>query len=119
MSEEEFKPIENYHRSWEDETTFNDVLADTLSKAPYLLVSLGIHLLIAVLVAGLAFLRAQETIAPTIEMTAEPPPPDVEEEEEDNTKPKNGLGNKNNRQMGTRQPDRTQPGQIHGENHNT
>lgn len=83
MSEEEFDPIDyDYHRPWEEETSFNDVLADTLAKAPYLLVSLGIHLVFAVLLAGLAFLRAEESVAPTIEMAAEPPPPEVEEEEE-------------------------------------
>ncbi len=76
-----------YHRPWEEEKTFNDVLADTLSKAPYLLASIGIHGFIALLLAGLAFLRSEESVAPTIEMVAEPPPPLVEEEEEPEPEP--------------------------------
>ena len=84
MTEEDYNELEelDYHRPWEHETSFNDVLADTISKAPYLLISLGIHLLIALLLAGLAFLRPQVSEAPTIEMAAEPPPPEVEQEEE-------------------------------------
>ena len=84
MSEQPIQPLDiDYHRSWEQEKSFNDVLADTLSKAPYLLVSLAIHGLGALVLAGFAFLRSQAQEAPTIEMQAAPPPPQIDEPEEE------------------------------------
>jgi len=72
----------DFHRRWDQETSFNDVLADTLTKAPYLLISLAIHGLIALILMGIAFMRAGTSETPTITMAAQPPPPEVEEEEE-------------------------------------
>ncbi len=67
------------HRPWEHDKSFNDVLADTMRQAPYLLVSLAIHGLGALLLAGLAFLRPTEPETPEITVVAPETPPDVEE----------------------------------------
>ncbi|HEX9794340.1 MAG TPA: prenyltransferase/squalene oxidase repeat-containing protein [Planctomycetota bacterium] len=71
-----------YHRYHEQETTFNDILADWLHRAPYLFASLGIHALLALVVAGLGFLRPTTSEAPTLEVVTTPPPPDVIDKEE-------------------------------------
>ena len=82
MSEPHFDLDIEYTRPWEHETSFNDVLAETLHKFPYLLISLALHALVAAALAGFAFLRGGDQEAPLIEMAAQPPPPEVEEIEE-------------------------------------
>ncbi|MBC8329091.1 MAG: hypothetical protein H8E31_10130 [Planctomycetes bacterium] len=67
------------HRPWEHDKSFDEVLADTMKQAPYLLVSLAIHGLGALLLAGLAFLRPEEADAPVISVRAQEVPPIVEE----------------------------------------
>ncbi len=69
------------HRSWEQETSFNDVLAEQLRRAPYLLASALIHVLIGFIVAGFMLLTKEETEVHTITAQPPPPPPEVEEEE--------------------------------------
>ncbi|RMH04277.1 MAG: hypothetical protein D6702_03475, partial [Planctomycetota bacterium] len=58
---------------------FHDTLAQTLEKAPYLLVSLALHGLAALLLAGLAFLRPEPEAAVEIRMAVAPPPPEIVE----------------------------------------
>ena len=79
---EEPQPIDlEYHRPWEQSHSFNEVLAEQIRKAPYFLLSVAIHGLALLAVAGMIFLQSNESDAPTIEMVAEAPPPEIEEEE--------------------------------------
>lgn len=78
---ENFEPEFEHYRSWEHQPTFNEVLAEQLRKAPYLLASLAIHAVLAFAVAGLQLLTQGNSEAPILEMVAQPPPPEIEEEE--------------------------------------
>ncbi|KAA3609585.1 MAG: hypothetical protein DWQ01_09655 [Planctomycetota bacterium] len=79
---EYFEPQFDHHRPWEVEHSFNDVLAEQLRKAPYLLGSLLIHAALAFAFAGLEFLGRSVNEAPVLEVAAPEPPPEVVEEEE-------------------------------------
>ena len=64
----------NLPKPWEEEETFNDVLYDWMSKAPWLLISAALHFVIGVIVAAIpwsAFDQAPEQI---IEAGVEQPP---------------------------------------------
>jgi len=63
------------------DSTFQETVADQIEHAPYLLVSIAFHFMVGLILAGMAFLRVQESEAPIIEMIATPPPPMVEEDE--------------------------------------
>lgn len=69
-----------FHRSWEQPPSFNEVLAEQLRKAPYVLASLAIHAICGFALAGLQLLSSNQTQAPILEMVAQPPPPVVEED---------------------------------------
>ena len=70
-----------YSRRWEDEASFNDVLAEQIRKAPYLLTSLLVHAILAFIISGWILLTSSSSEAPTITVQAPPPPPEIEEEE--------------------------------------
>jgi hypothetical protein len=70
------------HRHWEHEASFNEILAEQLSKAPYLIASIFIHAVIFFVVGGIMLLTEDASETPVIEMQAAPPPPEIEEEEE-------------------------------------
>jgi len=72
-----------YHRPWEHETSFNDVLAEQLRRAPYVIASIVLHALIFLIVAGIMILKGsnQHEVPQFVAAQAEPPP-EVEEEEE-------------------------------------
>ena len=80
MSEHEPVEFEVYRR-WEEETSFNDVLAEQLQKAPYLIASVVLHGIIFLIITGIMLLQTEETETPTLVMQPAPPPPEVEEEE--------------------------------------
>ncbi len=69
------------HRPWEQEASFNDVLAEQIKKAPYLIGSMLLHGIIFMAVSAIMLLTDSESSAPEIQMVAAPPPPDVEDEE--------------------------------------
>lgn len=72
-----------YHRPWEHEHTFNDVLAEQLKRAPYIIASIFVHFLIGLIVAGIMVLTAgDDSTPPQLVAAPPPPPPEVEEEEE-------------------------------------
>ena len=72
-----------YHRPWEHEHTFNDVLAEQLRRAPYIIASIVMHFLIGLIVAGIMVLTGgEESTPPQLVAAPPPPPPEVEEEEE-------------------------------------
>lgn len=72
-----------YHRPWEHETSFNDVLAEQLRRAPYIIASMVVHALILLIVGGIMILTAKEKSTPPQLVAAAPEPlPEVEEEEE-------------------------------------
>ena len=80
MSEHEPVEFEVYRR-WEEETSFNEVLAQQLQKAPYLIASVVIHGVLIMVFMGIMLLQTEETDTPTLVMQPAPPPPEVEEEE--------------------------------------
>ena len=72
-----------YHRPWEHETSFNDVLAEQLRRAPYMIASMFLHFLIGLVVMGIMVLTGNEDApVPQFVAAAAEPPPEVEEEEE-------------------------------------
>jgi len=77
------QPID-YHayRPWEHQATFNDVLAEQLRRAPYLLASALIHVIIGFILASMMLLTRDKQEVPTIIAAPPPPPPEVVEEEE-------------------------------------
>ena len=79
MSEEHYEF--EVHRPWEHETSFNEVLADQLKKAPYLIISMAIHGVIAFAISFIMLLMSKESETPVFEMAAVDPPPEIEEEE--------------------------------------
>jgi hypothetical protein len=72
---------QEYSRRWEDEASFNDVLAEQIRKAPYALISIAVHAVLAFIISGWIILTSTTSEAPTITVQAPPPPPDIEEEE--------------------------------------
>ena len=72
---------QEYSRRWEDEASFNDVLAEQIRKAPYVLISIAVHAVLAFIISGWIILTSTTSEAPTITVQAPPPPPDIEEEE--------------------------------------
>jgi len=72
---------QEYSRRWEDEASFNDVLAEQIRKAPYVLISIAVHAVLAFIISGWIILTSTTSDAPTITVQAPPPPPDIEEEE--------------------------------------
>jgi hypothetical protein len=81
-------------KSWEEEQTFNDVLYDWMSRAPWLAISAAAHLLAFFIIANvpwnLIFKKPEKEIvaqveAPQVEEYEEPPEEPEEVEEEDVT----------------------------------
>jgi hypothetical protein len=71
------------HRSWEYDTSFNDVLSEQLSRAPYLIASIFAHFLIGLMVAGILVLTNHDEPDPPLFVAAAPEvPPDVDDEPE-------------------------------------
>ena len=80
MSNEDFTPIESsLPKSWEQEETFNDVLYDWMSRAPWLAISAAAHLVIFLIIAAIPW-NLFDTDDPTEIQTAleQPPPPEFE-----------------------------------------
>lgn len=62
-------------------SSFQDVLGEQMRRAPYVIASLVAHFMIALVVAGIMILAADESVKPPQLVAAPPPPiPDVEEE---------------------------------------
>ena len=80
MSEHEQFEFDS-HRRWDEETSFNEVLAEQLQKAPYLIASMVLHGIIFLVVTGIMLLTSEESTTPVLVMEPAPPPPEVEEEE--------------------------------------
>jgi hypothetical protein len=72
-----------YHRPWEEEHTFADVIGDLMLHLPYIIASVVLHFLIGLVVAGIMLLTSTDTEVPTLVAAPPPPPPDIEEEEEE------------------------------------
>ena len=70
------------HRPWEHEASVNDVLAEQIKKAPYVIGSMVLHGIIFFIVSAWILLTTSESTGPVLEMVAAPPPPEIEEEEE-------------------------------------
>ncbi len=69
------------HRSWEYDTSFNDVLSEQLRRAPYLIASIFAHFLIGLLVAGILVLTNHDEPDPPLFVAAPvETPPDVDNE---------------------------------------
>ena len=58
---------------------FNEVLAEQLRRAPYLIASMVLHAGVALVIAGFLLLKTEETETPVIVMTPPPPPPKIED----------------------------------------
>ena len=56
---------------------FNEVLAEQLRRAPYLIASMVLHAGVALVIAGFLLFQKEETETPVIVMAPAPPPPDV------------------------------------------
>ncbi len=84
MTDQPTQPVfePEFHRYWEHETSFNDILAEWIHRAPYLLASIAIHAVIGFVIAGLGFLRPNPSENPVIHAAPPPPPPEIEEREE-------------------------------------
>lgn len=79
---ESFQPVETHHHTWDQPQSFNEVLAEQLKRAPYLLASALIHALVGFILASIMLLTRPDEEVPTITATLPPPPPEVIEEEE-------------------------------------
>ena len=67
------------HHNWHNDATFNDVLAEQIQRAPYLIASAVIHVVVGFAIAGIMLLKTEKTETPIIEMIAAPPTPEVED----------------------------------------
>lgn len=77
------QPVDSHgYRPWDHHQTFNDVLAEQLQRAPYLLASALLHVLVGFILASVMLLTREESETPTITASLPPPPPEVTEEEE-------------------------------------
>jgi hypothetical protein len=56
---------------------FNEVLAEQLRRAPYLIASMVLHAGIALIITGLMLFQTEEDTAPVLTMLPAPPPPDL------------------------------------------
>jgi len=81
MAEEYYEEEYDTHRHWDNEVSFNDVLAEQLKKAPYLIGSILVHGIIGILISSWILLTSTTSEVPEIQMAQAPPPPEVEEEE--------------------------------------
>ncbi len=79
---ETFQPIDSHHHSWDHQPSFNEVLAEQLKRAPYLLASALIHALVGFILASIMLLTRDKPEIPTLTANMPPPPPEVIEEEE-------------------------------------
>jgi hypothetical protein len=89
MSNDDFTPIESsLPKSWETEETFNDVLYDWMSRAPWLAISAAAHLVIFLIIQAIPWnlFNTQDEVILEASMEQPPPPefedPPEEEEEE-------------------------------------
>ncbi len=82
MSDYPHTEFDPHRHHWDHEASFNDVLAEQLRKAPYLIASIFLHAVVFFAIAGIMLLVKEENSQPVIEMEAQAPPPPVEEEEE-------------------------------------
>ncbi len=62
-----------------EDAGFNDVLAEQLRRAPYLLASMFLHAALAFFIAGILLISREEEEMPVIQVEAAPPPPIVED----------------------------------------
>ena len=73
----------NLPKPWEEEETFNDVLYDWMSKAPWLLISAALHFVIGLIVAAIPWSAFDSAPEQVIEASVEQPPEEIIEEEEE------------------------------------
>jgi len=70
------------HHMWEEEVTFQDLMAERLKQAPWLILSIGLHLVVFLMLWVLIPPDKKEEVVNKVEMTqqevveqVEPPPP--------------------------------------------
>ena len=68
------------HPHWHEEHSFQEVLAEQIQRAPYLIASIFLHAVAAFALAGILLLKSEEVEAPTIQVVSAPPPPEVEDD---------------------------------------
>ena len=68
------------HRPWEHEASFNEVMADQLKKAPYLIASIVFHGILALAISAIILLNSEESEAPVLAMAAVDVPPEILDE---------------------------------------
>ncbi len=82
---------EGPHHMWEEEVTFQDLMAERLKQAPWLILSIGLHLVVFLLLWVLMPPEKKEEVVNKVEMTQQevveqvepppPPPPETKPEE--------------------------------------
>jgi hypothetical protein len=82
MAEQEFLVHSNLPKPWEEEVSFNDVLYDWMSRAPWLAISAAAHLLAYFILAAIPWeeFRGEDK---TIQAQLEAPPEEIFEEPEE------------------------------------
>ena len=72
---------QNDSRRREDEASFDEVLAGQIRKAPYLLISIAVHAVLALFISGWIILNSISKETHTITVNYPPALPEIEEEE--------------------------------------
>ena len=70
-------------KPWEEEESFNDVLYEWMSRAPWLLISGALHFVLFLIVAAIPWSVFEKTPDQNVEASIEQPPPEELEEEEE------------------------------------
>jgi hypothetical protein len=70
-------------KPWEQETTFNDVLYDWMSRAPWLAISAAAHLLVYFILAAIPWEQFTKEKPKTLQATLQPTPEEIFEEPEE------------------------------------
>ncbi|MEZ6003631.1 MAG: prenyltransferase/squalene oxidase repeat-containing protein [Planctomycetota bacterium] len=84
MSEYDQIHIESHMpKVWEQEETFNDVLYDWMSRAPWLAISAGLHVVVFFILLAIPWDMFKPEKEKIIVMEIPPPPPPIEEEIEE------------------------------------
>jgi len=75
-------PTYGASRPWDHDQDFSEVLGEQLQRAPYLVASVVLHFLLALIVAGIMVLNTDAATEPPQLVAAPPmPPPDIEDVE--------------------------------------
>ena len=90
MTNEEFHIESSLPKPWEQEETFNDVLYDWMSRAPWLAISAAAHLVIFLIIQSIPWGLFEDNPEMSLQAAMEQPPPedfeDPPEEEEEEVK---------------------------------